>query len=75
MAEEDFGNHSGFSTQTFPEFEAEKRAWYNGVRSALGQGPQLSMPMETEEIIANSTAATLRALQFLGLKPAPVRLY
>ena len=70
VAEEDIGNHPGF-TQTLPEFEAEKRAWYDGVRSALGQGPQLSMPMETEEIIANSTAATLRALQFLGLKPAP----
>ena len=35
----------------------------------MGQGPHLSM-MTTEEIIANSTAATLRALKFLGLKPA-----
>ena len=69
MAEEDFGNHSGF-TKTLPEFEAEKKWYYNGVRAAVGQGPHLSM-MTTEEIIANSTAATLRALKFLGLKPAP----
>ena len=50
MAEEDFGNHSGF-TKTLPEFEAEKKWYYNGVRAAVGQGPRLSM-MTTEAAAA-----------------------
>ena len=55
MAEEDFGNHSGF-TKTLPEFEAEKKWYYNGVRAAVGQGPRLSM-MTTEAAAAAAAAA------------------
>jgi len=55
-------------TTTLEQFETEKRAWYQAVRSTVGAGPQLAI--STEEIVTDAKAATLRALNFLGVKPA-----